>query len=158
LPKQLNHLDNPKGERGCAPPKIHAKLFMTQNLKPPFNTESARAKVQMAEDLWNTKNPEKVALAYTEDTVWRNRDEFLNGRAEIIAFLGHKWRKELGYRLKKELFLFSDDKIAVQFQYEWHDLSGQKFHSYGLEHWEFAPDGRMKKRTASINDVALGKI
>jgi nuclear transport factor 2 (NTF2) superfamily protein len=126
---------------------------MSQIIKPPFTHESASAKVQAAEDLWNTKSPEKVALAYTEDTIWRNRSEFLHGRAEVIAFLTRKWQKELGYRLKKNLFLFSDDKIAVQFEYEWHDANGRRFRSYGLEHWEFAPDGRMKRRTASINDV-----
>lgn len=124
-------------------------------IKPPFTNESAKAKVQMAEDLWNTQNPEKVALAYTEDTIWRNRDEFLNGRAEITAFLARKWQKELSYQLKKELFLFSHDKIAVQFSYTWHDASGKQYRSYGLEHWEFAADGRMHKRTTSINDVSL---
>lgn len=122
-------------------------------IKPPFTLESARSKVQMAEDLWNTRDPKKVAQAYTEDSIWRNRNEFLQGHAEIEAFLARKWAKELNYKLKKEFFLFSEDKIAVQFEYVWHDASGQWFRSYGLEHWEFAPDGRMKKRTASINDV-----
>lgn len=131
---------------------------MNTPIKPPFTLETARAKVQMAEDLWNTRNPEKVALAYTEDTEWRNRDEFLLGRAAVTAFLHRKWTKELGYKLRKELFLFSEDKIAVQFQYEWHDANGQLYRSYGLEHWEFAADGRMKKRTASINDVKLQEI
>ncbi len=131
---------------------------MSAQIKPPFTLETARAKVQMAENLWNTKDPEKVALAYTEDTEWRNRDEFLRGHIEIVAFLKRKWEKEFGYRLKKELFLFSDDEIAVQFQYEWHDVAGQHYRSYGLEHWEFATDGRMKKRTASINDVKLQEI
>lgn len=126
-------------------------------IKPPFTQESARQKVQIAEDLWNTRDPKKVAQAYTEDSVWRNRSEFLKGHAEIEAFLARKWAKELDYRLKKELFLFSDDKIAVQFEYVWHDASGQWFRSYGLEHWEFASDGRMKKRTASINDVTLNQ-
>lgn len=124
-------------------------------IKPPFTSESAQAKVQAAEDLWNSKNPEKVALAYTEDTIWRNRNEFLQGRDAVVAFLTRKWQKELDYKLKKELFLFSDDKIAVQFQYEWRDDQGKNFRSYGLEHWEFAADGRMKKRTASINDVVI---
>lgn len=124
-------------------------------LKPPFTRESALTKVQLAQDLWNTKNPEKVALAYTEDTVWRNRDEFLTGREAITAFLKRKWEKELGYILKKELFLFSDNKIAVQFSYTWHDANGQHYQSYGLEHWEFSEDGRMKKRSASINDAPL---
>ena len=124
-------------------------------IKPPFTLQSARQKVQMAEDLWNSRDPHKVAQAYTEDSLWRNRDMFIKGHGEIEAFLTQKWAKELDYKLKKELFVFSDDKIAVQFEYVWHDASGQWFCSYGLEHWEFAPDGRMKKRTASINDVAL---
>jgi uncharacterized protein len=128
---------------------------MNPIIKPPFTRETALTKVQMAEDLWNTKNPEKVALAYTEDTQWRNRDEFLTGRAAITVFLTRKWQRELGYKLKKELFLFSDDKIAVQFSYEWHDVHGKRFKSYGLEHWEFADDGRMHKRTTSINDIIL---
>lgn len=122
-------------------------------IKPPFTPESARQKVQMAEDLWNTCDPKKVTQAYTEDSVWRNRSEYIQGHAEIEAFLTRKWEKELDYKLKKELFLFSDNKIAVQFEYVWHDASGQWYRSYGLEHWEFALDGRMKKRTASINDV-----
>ena len=126
-------------------------------IKPPFTQESARQKVQIAEDLWNTRDPKKVAQAYTEDSIWRNRSEFIQGRAVIEAFLTRKWEKELDYKLKKELFLFSDDKIAVQFEYVWHDASGQWFRSYGLEHWEFAADGRMKKRTASINDVTLNQ-
>lgn len=122
------------------------------SIKPPFTRETATAKVQLAEDLWNTRNPEKVALAYTEDCLWRNREEFLQGHAAIIAFLTRKWAKELGYKLKKELFLFSDDKIAVQFTYTWHDEAGTQYRSHGIEHWEFAADGRMQKRTASIND------
>ena len=122
-------------------------------LAPPFTLETARAKVQMAEYLWNTLDPEKVARAYTEDCVWRNRDEFLQGHDAIVAFLTRKWARELEYRLKKTLFLFSDDKIAVQFEYTWVDAGGQRWRSYGIEHWEFAPDGRMQKRTASINDV-----
>ena len=125
------------------------------SISPPFTLESARKKVQMAEDLWNTRDPKKVVQAYTEDSIWRNRNEFLQGHAEIEAFLTRKWAKELDYKLKKELFLFSDDKIAVQFEYVWHDATGRWFRSYGLEHWEFAADGRMKKRTASINDVII---
>ena len=124
-------------------------------LVPPFDAVTARVKVQRAEDLWNTRDPEKVILAYTEDCVWRNRDEFLQGHEVIKKFLTRKWQKELGYRLKKELFIFSDNKIAVQFEYQWHDDKGQNFRSYGLEHWEFAADGRMKKRTASINDLVI---
>ncbi|MBY0354175.1 MAG: nuclear transport factor 2 family protein [Rickettsiales bacterium] len=124
------------------------------SIKPPFTEESARQKVQMAEDLWNTRDAKRVAQAYTEDCLWRNRETFITGHLEIEAFLARKWAKELDYQLKKELFLFSDDKIAVQFTYTWRDAAGQHYRSYGLEHWEFAPDGRMKQRTASINDVA----
>lgn len=126
---------------------------------PPFTEATARAKVQRAEDLWNTRDPQKVALAYTEDSIWRNRDQFIKGRNDIVAFLTGKWEKELDYKLKKELFLFSDDKIAVQFEYTWHDAKGKYYRSYGIEHWEFAADGRMRKRTASINDVRVdGRI
>lgn len=124
-------------------------------LLPPFTEETARAKVQRAEDLWNTRDPKKVALAYTEDSVWRNRDQFVKGRAEIEDLLTRKWQKELDYKLKKELFLFSDNKIAVQFEYVWRDTEGKRYRAYGIEHWEFAPDGLMQKRTASINDVTL---
>lgn len=122
---------------------------------PPFTESSARQKVQMAEDLWNTRDPQKVARAYTEDCLWRNRDQFIRGRSEIEAFLTGKWQKELDYRLKKELFLFSDHKIAVQFAYTWRDARGKHYRSYGIEHWEFASNGLMQKRTASINDAAL---
>lgn len=130
----------------------------TTLLIPPFTAETARAKVQRAEDLWNTRDAEKVALAYTENTIWRNRHEFLEGREAITAFLRRKWASELGYHLKKELFLFADDKIAVQFRYTWHDVSGQHYASYGLEHWEFVADGRMHKRTTSINDVVVSEV
>jgi uncharacterized protein len=123
--------------------------------RPPFTPETARIKVQMAEDLWNTRDPEQVVLAYTEDTVWRNRDVFLQGRDMVRAFLVEKWAKEHGYRLKKDLFLCSEDKIAVQFQYEWHDDNGQWYRSHGLEHWEFASNGLMKYRTASVNEVLI---
>lgn len=128
---------------------------MTISLKPPFTEEAARTKVQMAEDLWNTRDADKVVLAYTEDTIWRNRSEFLEGRAAVLAFLKRKWSTELDYRLKKELFTFGDDRIAVQFEYEYHNGAGQTFRAYGLEHWVFAEDGRMKTRTTSINDVAI---
>ena len=124
-------------------------------LKPPFDLESARQKVQLAQDLWNTRDPERVAAAYTTDSEWRNRGEFLVGREEIRAFLHRKWQRELNYRLRKELFLFDADKIAVQFFYEWHDQEGQWVRSHGLEHWEFDSEGLMKKRTASINDVSI---
>jgi nuclear transport factor 2 (NTF2) superfamily protein len=126
-------------------------------LLPPFTEETARAKVQRAEDLWNTRDPKKVALAYTEDSIWRNRDQFIKGHTEIEAFLTKKWQKELDYKLKKELFLFSDNKIAVQFEYTWRDAGGKYYRAYGLEHWVFAPDGRMQKRTASINDLSLDR-
>lgn len=122
---------------------------------PPFNFETATQKVQMAEDAWNTKNPEKVSLAYTIDTEWRNRNLFINGREEVKAFLTAKWEKELDYRLKKELWAFTDNKIAVRFEYEWHDENGQWYRAYGNENWEFDENGLMKKRFASINDLAI---
>lgn len=122
---------------------------------PPFILETASQKVQMAEDAWNTKNPEKVALAYTIDSQWRNRSEFINGREEIKAFLTRKWQKELDYRLKKELWCFTDNRIAVRFEYEWHDQSNQWYRSYGNEMWEFADNGLMQFRYASINDLLI---
>ena len=124
---------------------------------PPFNFETATQKVQMAEDAWNTKNPEKVSLAYTIDTEWRNRHLFINGREEVKEFLTNKWKKELDYKLKKELWAFTDNKIAVRFEYEWHDNSGQWFRSYGNENWEFNENGFMKKRFASINDLTINE-
>jgi nuclear transport factor 2 (NTF2) superfamily protein len=122
---------------------------------PPFTFETATQKVQAAEDAWNTRNPEKVSLAYTVDTEWRNRSQFLTGRDEVRRFLEHKWVKELDYKLKKELWAFTDNKIAVRFEYEWHDASGQWYRSYGNEMWEFDADGYMQKRYASINDVEI---
>lgn len=124
-------------------------------MKPPFDAESARAKVQAAENAWNTRDPERVALAYTEDSDWRNRDEFVHGREEIKAFLRRKWAKELDYRLKKELWCWTENRIAVTFQYEWHDAGGQWFRSYGNELWEFNEDGLMRRRIASINDLRI---
>jgi uncharacterized protein len=124
---------------------------------PPFTIETATAKVQAAEDAWNTRDPERVALAYTEDSEWRNRSEFLKGRAEIKQFLKRKWAKELDYRLKKELWAFHENRIAVRFEYEWHDEKGQWYRSYGNEMWEFADDGLMRKRYASINDISIEK-
>ncbi|KVV15058.1 nuclear transport factor 2 family protein [Flavobacterium sp. TAB 87] len=124
---------------------------------PPFNFETARQKVQMAEDAWNTKNPEKVSLAYTIDTEWRNRHLFVNGREEVKEFLTAKWERELDYKLKKELWAFSDNKIAVRFEYEWRDSNGQWFRSYGNENWEFDENGFMKKRFASINDLPISQ-
>lgn len=122
---------------------------------PPFDRESALQKVQAAEDAWNTRDSHRVALAYTPDSVWRNRDLFLHGRDEIIAFLTGKWEKELDYVLRKGLWAFGDDRIAVRFQYEWHDGAGRWFRSYGNELWEFDADGLMRRREASINDVPI---
>jgi nuclear transport factor 2 (NTF2) superfamily protein len=128
---------------------------MTRPPVPPFDREAAVKKVRMAEDAWNTRDPEKVAGAYTEDSRWRNRAEFLNGRAEIVAFLTRKWAKELDYRLIKELWAFGENRIAVRFAYEWHDDSGSWFRSYGNENWEFDENGLMARRHASINDLPI---
>ncbi|HMV54909.1 MAG TPA: nuclear transport factor 2 family protein [Rhodocyclaceae bacterium] len=122
---------------------------------PPFTLETALKKVQAAEDAWNTRDPDRVALAYTPDTEWRNRAEFLTGRDAVRAFLQRKWAKELDYRLKKTLWCFMDNRIAVRFEYEWHDDSGQWYRSYGNENWEFAENGLMQKRFASINDLPI---
>ncbi len=122
---------------------------------PPFTFETAVQKVRMAEDAWNTREPERVALAYTEDSRWRNRAEFFQGREAIIAFLKRKWAKELDYRLIKELWAFHDDRIAVRFQYEWHDDSGFWYRAHGNEQWEFDANGLMRRREASINDVPI---
>ena len=122
---------------------------------PPFTRETALQKVRGAEDGWNSCDPERVSLAYTPDSNWRNRSEFLQGRDAIVAFLTRKWAKELDYRLIKELGTFGDDRIAVRFAYEWHDDSGNWFRSYGNENWEFAPNGLMRRRFASINDLPI---
>ena len=122
---------------------------------PPFTLETAMQKVRMAEDGWNNRDPEKVALAYTVDSQWRNRNEFLKGRAEIVEFLKRKWAKEHEYRLIKELWAFEGNRIAVRFAYEWHDEAGQWWRSYGNENWEFDENGLMQKRYASINDLAI---
>ena len=122
---------------------------------PPFTEETARQKVQAAEDAWNTCDPERVAGAYTEDSQWRNRHEFLSGRDEIVAFLRRKWDRELEYALRKDLWAFTADRIAVRFQYESRDASGQWWRSYGNEQWEFDADGYMRRREASINDLAI---
>ncbi|OBK82553.1 DUF4440 domain-containing protein [Mycolicibacter heraklionensis] len=122
---------------------------------PPFDAESARQKVQAAEDAWNTRDPARVVLAYTEDSVWRNRDEFLTGRAEIEAFLRRKWAAERDYALRKELWCYQDNRIAVRYQYECCDADGQWWRSYGNELWEFAADGRMSRRESSINDIPI---
>jgi len=122
---------------------------------PPFDEQSAVQKVRMAEDAWNTRNPERVSLAYTPDSKWRNRSEFLSGRVEIVQFLTRKWIRELDYRLIKALWAFRETRIAVRFAYEWHDDSGQWFRSYGNENWEFDGDGFMMRRIASINDLPI---
>jgi uncharacterized protein len=124
---------------------------------PPFGVDTAIEKVRKAEDAWNTRQPQTVALAYTEDSVWRNRAEFLSGRAEIVDFLMRKWNRELDYRLIKELWTFRDNRIAVRFAYEWHDDSGNWFRSYGNENWEFAENGLMRRRIASINDMPIAE-
>jgi uncharacterized protein len=122
---------------------------------PPFTRETALKKVRAAEDGWNSRNPEKVSLAYTEDSWWRNRAEFFQGRAAIVAFLTRKWARELDYRLIKELWAFTDNRIAVRFAYEWRDDSGHWFRSYGNENWEFDERGLMRQRHASINDLPI---
>jgi len=122
---------------------------------PPFTRDTATAKVRAAEDAWNRRDPEKVSLAYTPDSVWRNRAEFLHGRAEIVAFLTRKWARELDYRLIKELWAFTENRIAVRFAYEWHDDSNHWFRSYGNENWEFDEHGYMRRRIASINDLPI---
>jgi nuclear transport factor 2 (NTF2) superfamily protein len=122
---------------------------------PPFTLESAKQKVQAAEDAWNTRDPERVSLAYTPDSEWRNRSEFLSGRAAIKSFLQRKWDKELDYRLKKELWSFTGNRISVRFEYEWHDDSGQWYRAHGNENWEFAKNGLMQLREASINDAPI---
>lgn len=124
---------------------------------PPFTVETAAQKVRMAEDAWNTRDPERVSLAYTPDSRWRNRSDFLTGRAEIVTFLTAKWRRELDYRLIKELWGLNDNRIAVRFQYEWHDAGGAWYRSYGNEQWEFDAEGLMRRREASINDVAIAE-
>jgi nuclear transport factor 2 (NTF2) superfamily protein len=122
---------------------------------PPFTAETARQKVQAAEDAWNTREPERVALAYTPDSRWRNRDEFFEGREAIVDFLRRKWSRELDYRLKKELWCFTDDRISVRFEYESRDPEGHWWRSHGNEHWEFDANGLMRRRDASINDYRI---
>lgn len=122
---------------------------------PPFDVETARPKVRLAEDGWNGRDPQRVALAYTVDSRWRNRSEFPEGREQIIEFLTRKWQRELEYRLIKELWAYTDNRIAVRFAYEWHDESGSWFRSYGNENWEFSPEGLMRTRYASINDLSI---
>jgi hypothetical protein len=124
---------------------------------PPYTLETAIQKARMAEDAWNTRDPQRVALAYTNDSHWRNRAEFIEGRAAIEAFLTRKWNRELDYRLIKELWAFDGDRIAVRFAYEWHDDSGHWLRSYGNENWEFSEDGLMRRRHASINDLPIAE-
>ncbi len=125
------------------------------DIRPPFTRESALAKVQAAEDGWNSRDPERVARAYTEDSEWRNRAEFFHGRAAIVDFLTRKWQRELDYRLMKELWTYTDNRISVRFEYEWHDASGQWYRTHGNEHWEFEDDGLMRRRDMSANDVEI---
>lgn len=124
-------------------------------IAPPFTLESAKEKVRLAEDGWNSRDPEKVSLAYTPDSRWRNRAEFVNGRGPIVAFLSRKGAKELDYRLVKELFAFTDNRISVRYAYEWHDDSGNWFRSYGNENWEYDSEGLMQRRFSCINDVPI---
>jgi len=126
-------------------------------IRPPFNLESATAKVRAAEDAWNSRDPHRVSLAYSEDSHWRNREQFIRGREQIREFLTGKWEKELDYRLTKSLWSFTDNRIAVRFQYEYHNAGGQWFRAYGNELWEFDDEGLMRRREASINDVAIEK-
>jgi nuclear transport factor 2 (NTF2) superfamily protein len=128
---------------------------MNNPIRPPVSLETALAKVQAAEDAWNSRDPARVALAYSEDSEWRNRTEFFRGRAAIRGFLTRKWQKELDYRLKKELWGFRENRIAVRFEYEWHDAAGQWYRSYGNEMWEFNEEGLMARRFASINDATI---
>ncbi|MDP9879566.1 nuclear transport factor 2 (NTF2) superfamily protein [Variovorax boronicumulans] len=124
---------------------------------PPFTLESALQKVQAAEDAWNSRDPVRVSLAYTPDTEWRNRADFVNGREQVVEFLSRKWEREHDYRLKKQLWAFMDNRIAVRFEYEWHDAAGQWFRSHGNENWEFAQNGLMQRRYASINDQPIAE-
>ncbi|BEP47671.1 MULTISPECIES: DUF1348 family protein [Variovorax] len=124
---------------------------------PPFTLETATKKVQAAEDAWNTRDPVRVSLAYTPDTEWRNRADFVNGREQVVQFLTRKWEREHDYRLKKSLWAFMDNRIAVRFEYEWHDAAGQWFRSHGNENWEFAENGLMQRRFASINDQPIAE-
>ena len=124
---------------------------------PPFSLETAKQKIQLAEDAWNSQDPERVSLAYTTDSEWRNRNEFINGRAEIVDFLSKKWQKELNYKLKKEYWAHTDNRIAVRFEYEYQNQAGEWYRAYGNENWEFDDNGLMKKRFASINDLAIAE-
>jgi hypothetical protein len=129
---------------------------MSTQIIPPFTAETARMKTQLAEDAWNSRDPERVALSYSDESQWRNRDEFFVGREAIIAFLRRKWARELDYRLKKEMWAYTDNRISVRFEYEWRDTdSGRWYRTHGNEHWEFDADGLMRRRDMSANDVAI---
>jgi len=125
---------------------------------PPFTLETAKEKIQLAEDAWNSQNPEKIALAYTIDSEWRNRDTFVNGREEIVNFLSKKWQNEFNYKLKKEYWAHCENRIAVRFEYEYKNKEGKWFRAYGNENWEFDNNGQMKKRYASINDLEINEV
>ncbi len=146
--------NDPRGGPGVAD-RHNRAIAKPTDIKPPFTAETAAAKVRAAEDAWNSRDPEKVSLAYTEDSEWRNRDLFLNGRDEIREFLTQKWQREQSYRLKKSLWAFGENRIAVRFEYESQDADGQWWRSYGNENWEFDASGLMAKRFASINDVKI---
>jgi nuclear transport factor 2 (NTF2) superfamily protein len=128
---------------------------MTTEIKPPFTLESAKEKVKNADKLWNSKNPQQIALAYSQDSKWRNRDEFIQGRREIVNFLTHKWRREFKYSLKKQLFAFQENRIAVHFEYEYCDESNKWHRAYGNENWDFDDEGLMQSRDASINEITI---
>ena len=130
-------------------------MLSPTDIRPPFTRETAIAKVRAAEDAWNSRDPQRVARAYSEDSCWRNRDHFITGRSEIERFLASKWQREIDYRLAKELWGFLGNRMAVRFQYEWHDANGRWFRSYGNELWEFDESGLMRRREASINDVPI---
>jgi len=134
---------------------VDLNLLLPREPFPPFTEETAQKKVKAAEAAWNGKQPYKVAMAYTPDSEWRNRNEFFSGREAIVEFLTRKWEKEQGYTLEKTLWAFANNRIAVRFEYEWHDHSGQWYRSYGNENWEFADNGLMQRRFASINDLAI---
>ena len=127
------------------------------DIRPPFTRDSALAKVKAAEDAWNSRDPERVSMAYTDDSQWRNRDLFFTGRTAIQEFLRDKWNKELDYRLMKELWAFTDNRISVRFEYEWHDADGQWYRTHGNEHWEFDDQGLMRQRDMSANDVPISR-
>src|SRR5262245_17770826 len=150
-----DHLDSEKARRKDARTSTSRSRSVARPPLPPFTAETAAQKARLAEDAWNTRDPARVALAYTVDSIWRNRAEFIHGRAEIEAFLTRKWNRELDYRLIKEVWTFRDNRIAVRFAYEWHDDSGNWFRSYGNENWEFDEDGLMRRRIASINDLPI---